>query len=178
MHTLWRIAVVSAVCNFTIILGLGAQSSWAESGNTCIPAAGTCIALNPDVREDTILKTICVPGYTATVRPSTSYTNGLKLKLLREKGEPPENANLYELDHYIPLALGGHPRSPTNLWLQEWHGDDGAKSKDKLERKLHCLVCTGRVTLTDARNAIAKDWKQARQQFGHTWCSRRFGASD
>lgn len=33
-------------------------------------------ALNPDVHQETIQQTICVPGYTALVRPSTSYTNG------------------------------------------------------------------------------------------------------
>lgn len=44
--------------------------------------------LNPDVTQATILQTICVAGYTASVRPSTSFTNGVKQKLLRELGLP------------------------------------------------------------------------------------------
>ena len=79
-------------------------------------------ALNVDVSQTTIHQTICVPGWTATVRPSTSYTNGVKLKLLREQGMAPSDASRYELDHHVPLALGGHPRDPRNLWLQLWDG--------------------------------------------------------
>jgi hypothetical protein len=61
-------------------------------------------------------------GVDRRLGPSTSYTNGVKLKLLREHGLPAEQASLYELDHFIPLALGGSPRSPDNLWLQSWDG--------------------------------------------------------
>ena len=88
-------------------------------------------ALDPDVRPDTIDQTICVAGYTASVRPATSYTNGVKLKLLRESGTAAENASKYELDHVIPLAVGGHPRNFKNLMLQPWDGRDGAKRKDR-----------------------------------------------
>ena len=77
--------------------------------------------LNPDVRQANVQETICVSGYTATVRPSTTYTNGVKAKLLRELGLPPADAAKYELDHRIPLAQGGHPRNPHNLALQLWH---------------------------------------------------------
>jgi len=38
------------------------------------------------VGQTSIQQTICVPGWTVSVRPSTSYTNGLKLKLMREQG--------------------------------------------------------------------------------------------
>ena len=41
--------------------------------------------LNPDVRQDTIQQTICTPGYTASVRPATTYTNGVKTKLIRDR---------------------------------------------------------------------------------------------
>lgn len=43
-------------------------------------------ALNPEVRQTAIGQTICVPGYTRQVRPSTSYTDGVKRKLLRVAG--------------------------------------------------------------------------------------------
>ena len=61
--------------------------------------------LNPDVRPETIDQTICVSGYTATVRPATGYTNGVKLKLLRESGIDVGQAGQYELDHVLPLAI-------------------------------------------------------------------------
>lgn len=122
-------------------------------------------ALNPDVREDTIQFTICVPGYTASVRPSTSFTNGVKLKLLREVALPPANASNYELDHRVPLALGGHPRALANLRLQRWEGPEGAKEKDRLEKRLQTLVCAGTVPLQEARSATYWDWPAAYRRY-------------
>jgi hypothetical protein len=66
-------------------------------------------ALSADVHQDNIEQTICVSGYTATVRPSTTYTNGVKLKLLKEQGLSASAAADFELDHRVPLALGGKP---------------------------------------------------------------------
>lgn len=122
-------------------------------------------ALNPDVRQETIHQTICVPGYTATVRPSTTYTNGVKAKLLRETGRPPAAASDFELDHRVPLALGGHPRNLNNLELQPWEGEDGAKKKDRLERKLQVLVCGGKVNLQAAQHTMYFDWQAAYREY-------------
>jgi hypothetical protein len=88
----------------------------------CLQTSHACIALNPDVTPATIRETICVPGYTQSVRPSTTYTNGVKRKLLSEAGLPETGIGNYELDHIIPLALGGHPRKLSNLMLQPWEG--------------------------------------------------------
>lgn len=118
-------------------------------------------ALNADVQQATVQQTICVAGYTASVRPSTTYTNGVKLKLLREQGLPASAASEFELDHRVPLALGGHPRSLKNLMLQPWEGKDGAKVKDRLERHLRKLVCAGKLALDDARRAIYVNWQEA-----------------
>ena len=125
-------------------------------------------ALNPDVRQETIQQTICVPGYAASVRPPTSYTNGVKAKLLREAGRLPTAAPDYELDHRVPLALGGHPRNLKNLELQPWEGEDGAKKKDRLERKLQSLVCAEKVALRDAQRTMYYDWKQALRENAQT----------
>ena len=121
--------------------------------------------LNPDVRPDTIDQTICVPGYSSSVRPSTTYTNGVKTKLLRKSGTDAANASEYELDHVIPLAVGGHPRNPKNLTLQPWDGEDGAKKKDRLERRLQQLVCSKLVGLREAQAAIWTDWRAAYRRF-------------
>jgi hypothetical protein len=116
--------------------------------------------LNPDVRQETINETICQPGYTKSVRPSTTYTNGVKRKLLREQGIDFEaHAGEYELDHIIPLAVGGHPRNIHNLMLQHWDGADGAKVKDKLEVRLQKAVCRGQITLSAAQACIWSDWQ-------------------
>lgn len=115
--------------------------------------------LNPDVHQDTIDQTICVAGYTKTVRPATSYTNGVKRKLMREQGIDESRIQEFELDHIIPLTVGGHPRNIHNLMLQPWEGEDSAKIKDKLEVRLSKLVCQGQIMLSDAQACIWDDWK-------------------
>jgi hypothetical protein len=99
------------------------------------------------------------------VRPPTSYTNSLKEKLLQEHHLAASEISNYELDHFIPLALGGHPRSPDNLWLQPWDGEWGAHVKDRLERKLQLMVCAGKISLSDAREAIRSNWIEAFKKY-------------
>ncbi|CAB4126976.1 hypothetical protein UFOVP254_20 [uncultured Caudovirales phage] len=111
---------------------------------------------NPQVTPGNIQQTICVPGWTKTVRPPVSYTNRIKRDLL-ESGELSD----YELDHLTPIELGGHPRDPDNLWMQPWEGKCGARKKDVLETKLKRLVCANEVRLRDAQNAINSDWVKA-----------------
>lgn len=80
-------------------------------------ALAASLALNPDVSQSTIQQTICVKGYSATVRPSTSYTNPIKYRLMQQEGIPESDASDWALDHRIPISLGGHPRSLGNLQL-------------------------------------------------------------
>jgi hypothetical protein len=132
--------------------------------------------LNSDVVPAMLSQTICTSGYTKTVRPSTSFTNGIKRRLMREQGMDFEaDKGSFELDHIIPLALGGHPRNPRNLMLQVWDGHDGAKRKDRLEVKLQCLVCGGDVPLEVAQEAIWSDWQAAYGVYGRMVCHRRRG---
>jgi len=64
----------------------------------------------------------------------------------------------FELDPIVPLALGG-ASNPSNLALQPWDGEHGAKMKDILEKRLQELLCGGQVSLMDARMCIAQDWE-------------------
>ena len=130
-------------------------------------------AINPEVNQANIHQTICVPGYTKTVRPSTVYTNGVKRRLLRESGIDESHRTEYELDHIIPLAVGGHPWKLTNLQLQRWEGVDGAKRKDRIEVKLQCLVCTEQVSLADAQRDIADNWQAAYHKYALVKCMRK-----
>ncbi len=121
-------------------------------------------ATNPDVTQDTTGSTICVTGWTATIRPSSSYTTGLKREQVAAYGYSDSNLADYEEDHLIPLELGGAPSDPRNLWPEPYDvtlADGtpvGARVKDQLENKLKALVCAGTLLLADARRAIATDW--------------------
>jgi hypothetical protein len=115
---------------------------------------------NPAVTQATIGSTICVTGWTATVRPDTSYTDALKREQLASGYAYQGDTNVadYEEDHLIPLELGGSPASALNLWPEPYAGSDGAHAKDKVENSLRRDVCDGTVTLSAARQEIAANW--------------------
>jgi hypothetical protein len=62
-----------------------------------------------------------------------------------------------EIDHIVPLELGGS-NEITNLFPEAGAGAAGYHVKDRLEDRLHTMVCTGRMTLGAARRGIASDW--------------------
>ncbi|MFE5586700.1 hypothetical protein [Kitasatospora sp. NPDC056531] len=128
---------------------------------SCTPGA-----YNPAVTQATIGSTICVSGWTATVRPPVSYTNALKTQQIAQYGYADTNPADYEEDHFVPLELGGAPRDPRNLWPEPRYGSQPAQSKDSVETKLKNAVCGHRVTLAAARSAIASDWTTALSRLG------------
>jgi hypothetical protein len=124
-----------------------------------VPNIFTPGAINPDVTQDNIKTTICVVGWTNTVRPPTSYTNRLKTKQLAQYGYSDKKLADYEEDHLIPLSSGGHPSNEQNLWPQPYRsGLITAYNKDTLERKIHKDICSGKISLKDAQSIFMGDW--------------------
>lgn len=118
-------------------------------------------ALNPAVTQATIGKTICVPGYSAKVRPPARWTNKVKLAQMQQYGFASSwKMSDVEEDHAIPISIGGAPKDPRNLWPQPW---PMAKKKDVLENYLHREVCAHRMTLKAAQAAAMPDWV--------SWCA-------
>jgi hypothetical protein len=103
--------------------------------------------LNPDVSQATIGATICVRGWTRTVRPPTSYTNALKVEQMREYGVGGSLSG-YQEDHLISLELGGHPTDPRNLWPEPY---PRASEVDSIENELNTKVCSGDLSLESAQ---------------------------
>ena len=124
-------------------------------------------ALNPDVTQANIGSTICVSGWTATVRPSSDYTSALKIQQMTEYGYSDTSTSSYEEDHLISLELGGAPTEPRNLWPQPYVATlsdgrpTGAQTKDGFETKLKDEVCNGTVTLAQAQSEIGDAWVHA-----------------
>jgi hypothetical protein len=116
---------------------------------------------DPRVTQDNIHSTICVSGYTGTVRPPSSYTDALKARQIKEYGYLDTNLADYEEDHLIPLELGGNPTDPKNLWPEPRGGVASASDKDRVENALNKRVCAGTMTLAAAQSAIASDWQTA-----------------
>jgi len=140
---------------------LGCQS--AHAGDLPDPAAtpGTTDSV---VTQRDIRQTICVRGYTARVRPPVSYTNRLKHRQMASEHLPGSPRN-YEEDHLISLEIGGSPKDPHNLWPEPYAGRWGARTKDRLENRLHRLVCHGRIGLAVAQKAISRNWIAAYKRY-------------
>jgi hypothetical protein len=137
------------------------------SGDVLPNPARTPGATNPNVTQADINSTICISGWTSTVRPPSSYTTALKERQLASgyayhRDTSPSD---YEEDHLIPLELGGSPTAETNLWPEPYHVTESAYSKDKIENKLHALVCSGALSLSTARHSIASNWVVAYRRY-------------
>jgi hypothetical protein len=114
--------------------------------------------LTPGKTFDVTAQDLCITGYSKKVR---NVTAEMKREVYQEYGITSHEPGDYELDHLIPLELGGF-NSIKNLWPEShrtlpWN----AQVKDRLEGKLHELVCSGQLDLKIAQHAIALGWIEA-----------------
>jgi hypothetical protein len=118
--------------------------------------------LNKAVTQATIGKTICKPGWTATIRPPLAYTDALKRQQIAAYGYTDTKLSSYEEDHLVPLELGGSPTDPRNLWPEARVSVGGrAEDKDRAENAGKVAVCSGLATLAAAQAKIIADWGPA-----------------
>jgi hypothetical protein len=115
--------------------------------------------LTPGAVRSTDTADVCQHG-TSQLRHMTRERSDA---LLGEYGLPGGRHPDYELDHLIPLGIGGAD-DDANIWPEpratiepEWN----AERKDQLEAKLRALVCGGKLDITVAQKAVADDWTQA-----------------
>jgi len=168
-------ASVAASAVATPAAGVIGAPPAAPSGTVSRPAASTPAAGRADEPNRALTpghafasattSQVCVSGYSRSVRYVTTA--------VREQvfgschiGYPPL-AGAYELDHLIPLELGGD-NSASNLWPQPYHRANSADVKDHLENHLRTLVCSGQVELGTAQQAMAGDWRAAAARYGST----------
>lgn len=100
------------------------------------------------------LAQICTSGYSSSVRNVPEWVKRL---VYAEYGTAPSTPGSYEVDHLVPLELGGSNRI-ANLWPQI---APGYQEKDEVENELHDAVCIGTVGLRAGQLAIARDWRHA-----------------
>jgi hypothetical protein len=92
--------------------------------------------------------------------PRMSYSESSAIK--RSMIPPGHTMSEYELDHIIPLCLGGSNNS-SNLQLQPWAE---AKKKDELEILSCKMVRAGRLNI-DAARSLFTNWRTSyKEVFG------------
>jgi len=97
---------------------------------------------------------ICTYGYTSSVR-NVPYSE--KYQAYAEYRIYHHSSGQYEVDHLIPLELGGS-NDIANLWPEAAYPKPGFHEKDKVENFLHDQVCSGTISLKDAQTEIATNW--------------------
>lgn len=171
--------MLTAGCTFAPIVA----SSLRVQG---FPAAGSCHvhghglyvlpdrsctpgARNRQVTQTTIDQTICEAGWTQTIRPPVSITEPEKRAALAAYGDyAGQRLSTYELDHLLPLELGGAPNRPANLWVEpnypRAHGYH-LNPKDQVEAALRRRVCAGEMSLRRAQSLILTNWISAHHRY-------------
>jgi hypothetical protein len=130
-------------------------------------------ARTPGAVAVTDVTVVCDLGYATRVRPRGALWRRLKNEAYNAYGLPRGKRSTidargkhhpaYEVDHLIPLELGGSPGDLRNLWPEPLAS---AKRKDRVENELHDRVCAGIVPLGVAQRAIARDWRTALRATG------------
>ena len=110
------------------------------------------------------LATICTPGYSSRVRNVSEREHD---SIFTEYGIPVRSyGRAYEVDHIVSLELGGS-NVPANLFPEAAAPSPGYHDKDRLENRLHELVCDHQLPLGVVQRQIARNWVALyRQVFG------------
>lgn len=111
---------------------------------------------------DVTAKDICDPRYTLGIRRPRYST---KVEAFANYGVSIRERDDYQVDRLVPEALGGN-NAMENLWPQPIV-DLGATAKDRLERQLRGLVCSDKLTLSEAQKAITTNWWTAYGTYMH-----------
>lgn len=138
---------------------LAALASPALAASTIVPDP----TLTPGVARTVDVVAICSSG----TRELRHWDRARDDRIMTEYGLPPGPHPDFEIDHLIPLGIGGAD-SDANLWPEprrsiepEWN----AEAKDRLEWRLRDLVCSGALDVAMAQRAIADDWTEAFARF-------------
>jgi hypothetical protein len=100
---------------------------------------------------------LCSPGFrTSSIR---YVPQSEKFAVEREYGlAATYYGRTLEIDHIVSLELGGS-NAIANLYPEPGAGTADYHVKDRLENRLHELVCAGRLSLRAAQIGIARNWE-------------------
>ncbi|HZV51576.1 MAG TPA: hypothetical protein VFD49_17640 [Candidatus Dormibacteraeota bacterium] len=120
-------------------------------------------ACTPGAIDPTVtVSELCPTPHTRARRPPESYTGPLKRQLMARYGESGSTSG-YELDHLVPLELGGAGWDVHNLWPEPGASPN---AKDAVEDAANRAVCSGRLSLARAQREIAGDWMALGRELG------------
>ena len=89
-----------------------------------------------------------------TTRSRRHVSSAMKAAVLAAYNIPDAESPDYEIDHLVPLAIGG-ANVVANLWPEPWAE---AVHKDVLKVELQRRVCHGLLPQAEAQREVALDW--------------------
>jgi hypothetical protein len=119
-------------------------------------------AITPGETRPITLAEVC--DYSRAEVISRDIPLDVQQKVFAAYGIKDPKANRFEVDYLITPDLGG-AESIRNLWPQPYSVRWNARVKDKLEERLHELVCSGKLDLSTAQHDIAVDWIAAYKKY-------------
>jgi len=145
---IWAIAILFAVVSCA---APHAEVVGAHRSGQCV-AVGLLAdpACTPGAVETTDLSVICHQS----TKERRNVSDATKRQVMAMYGAHREEPGDLEIDHYIPLALGGS-NDVANLWPEP---APAFHRKDRLEDELHRRVCAGQLQLEGAQHDIATNW--------------------
>jgi len=111
-------------------------------------------ACSPGEGMNITMDALCKKGYTTTAR---NVSEDMKHQVYDEYGIVTRKTGEYEVDHIVPLELGG-TNSISNLWPEPAEPMPGFHQKDLIENLLHDKVCSGDMQLNQAQYEIVHNW--------------------
>lgn len=118
--------------------------------------------LTPGETRPITLDEVCRSSQAEVI--SSGIPDETRRKVFAAYGISSPGPNQFEVDYLITPDLGG-TESVRNLWPQPYSARWNAHMKDKLEQRLHQLVCSGKLDLATAQHDIAVDWIGAYKKY-------------
>jgi hypothetical protein len=122
---------------------------------------------------------VCTPGWSREHRHVTEADRARVYAEYTDSQRTCRFANGFasccEVDHLIPLELGGS-NDIKNLWPQPQDPRPGSFEKDSLEDDLHAQVCAAKMSLADVQKCISSNWvecwkKYVVPEYGPEWAA-------
>jgi len=120
------------------------------SDRDCAPGA-----LDPAVFGHTA-RTVCNPTWVASANrallaPATRERLVIEYQL-------PGPVTAYVVAHVVPIADGGSPTNPRNLYVLPLNGWGGERTQAVVAGELHNRICEHRLTVAQAARTLEGDW--------------------
>jgi hypothetical protein len=162
----WRSGIVLA--SLALVMLLFGNKGWHRSAGTSTLAVSSLsdepnVQFTPGAVVAVTQQEVC----SESVDTSVAIPPAIKNRVLQLYGVASGQRDAYEVDYLITPELGG-ATDVRNLWPEPYdHTMWNAHVKDRLENRLHELVCHGDLDLATAQRDISTDWIAAYRKYFH-----------